>query len=88
MPEEKLRSLIKALETKEIDPLNPRMENAGAYWEVAVTAEFQAGDFITAKKFYQRLIDEYPQERRRFAAIFAIKRIDRILEGFDKEARK
>ncbi|HPO90462.1 MAG TPA: tetratricopeptide repeat protein [Victivallales bacterium] len=84
-PDEQLKSMIMSLKKRELDPTNPKMENAGTYWAIATTAEFEVGDFITAKKYYQLLIDEYPQEKRRFAAITAIKRINELLKKFDEE---
>lgn len=84
-PEEMLEAKIRSLETVELDPSNPRMENSGRYWLIATTAEFEAGDFAVARDYYQRLIDEYPQDRRRFAAFQALDRLAALTAEFDRE---
>ena len=87
-PVEMMDAMIKALETIELDPTNPRMDDAGRFWSIAVAAEFEAGDFAVAKKYYQRLLDDYPTERRRFAAIVALQRIQELEQGFEDAAVK
>ena len=71
----RLEHVVKALETMEKDPRNPFYDLAYRYWLVATTAEFEAGDFETARRFYQRMIDEYPQDIRRFGAQQALERM-------------
>jgi tetratricopeptide (TPR) repeat protein len=88
-PVDRLRAELQALEHQEVDPTNPKQDNAWAYWKIAVIAEFEAGDFTIARRFYRRLIDEYPQDIRRFAAEQALERMHAIearLRGKDGPA--
>ncbi|MCE9614608.1 MAG: tetratricopeptide repeat protein [Lentisphaerae bacterium] len=77
-PEHQLEAELKALDSMEFDPTNPKFENSGAYWKIATIAEFEAGDFATARRFYRRLMDEYPQDIRVFAAEEALRRMDGV----------
>ena len=86
LPQEMLDAKIKALATIELDPTNPWMENSGRYWDIATTAEFEVGDFALAREYYQRLIDEYPRDRRRFGALEAMQRMAALTAQFDGEA--
>jgi len=81
-PEKKLHDLIRQLETQKVDPTNPFFENAGAYWAIATVAEFEAGDFETARKYYQKLLTEYPVDSRIFATKQALKRMDGVEAKF------
>jgi len=74
-PEKALRARVRSLETEEEDPLGPP-DRAIAYWQVASMAEFDAGDFATARIYYNKLIAEYPNDMRLFAAKTALKRMD------------
>ena len=74
-PEKALQARVRSLETEEEDPLSPP-DRAIAYWQVASMAEFDAGDFATARAYYNKLIAEYPNDMRLFAAKTALKRMD------------
>lgn len=74
-PEQRLAAQIKALETTELDPSNPMMDHASAYWKIASIAEFEAGDFAAARRYYRKLVDEYQTDQRRFAAQQALARL-------------
>jgi tetratricopeptide (TPR) repeat protein len=50
----------------------------GMYWNIGIIAEFEVGDFEIARKFYNRIITEYPTEQRVFSAKYALKRLDRV----------
>jgi len=76
LPKERLAYSIKALDSIEIDPTNPKRDKAGAYWRIASEAEFRAGDFDTARKYYNLLIREYPIDQRVFPAKLALERMD------------
>jgi tetratricopeptide (TPR) repeat protein len=69
---------IKALESRPMDPTNPKDDYAQPYYQIACAAEFEVGDFATARKYYQKLIDEYPVDVRGAAAHTALKRMDQI----------
>ena len=75
-PEKRLDAEIKALDKAELDPNNPRSDFSGAYWKIASLAEFRAGDFSVARKFYKKLMDEYPTDQKRFASEKALERMD------------
>ena len=77
-PEERLKAKIASLEAKELDPTNPYSDNASLYWEIATIAEFEAGDFATARKYYKGFVDEYPQDQRRWGARLALTRLDEV----------
>ena len=80
-PDETVACMVKAFETTEVDAANPRQEFAGTYWSIATTAEFEAGDFATARRFYKRLIDEYPVDQRVQGAYDGLKRMDAVEAG-------
>jgi tetratricopeptide (TPR) repeat protein len=77
-PAKRLAAEINSLETTEIDPTNPFTEFAWAYWNIATIAEFETGDFTTARKYYRRLIDEYPTDIRTYGARQALLRMDAV----------
>lgn len=74
-PEKALGARLRSIETGEEDPLSPP-DRAIAYWQIASMAEFDAGDFAAARKYYNRLIAEYPNDMRVYAAKLALKRMD------------
>ena len=76
--EKRLDYELKAYETAEIDPNNPFQDNSWRYWLLATMAEFDAGNFDLARKFYNKLLDEYPQDIRKYGAQQALKRMDRV----------
>ncbi len=74
-PAARLRAEIESVRVKEIDPLSPYSDNAAVYWRIASIAEFEAGDFRTARQFYAKLIEEFPTDQRKFGAQKAIVRM-------------
>lgn len=48
---------------------------APAYWRIATLAEYRLGDVATAKTYYQRILDEYPNDQRSFGAKMAMERM-------------
>lgn len=64
--------------TAEVDPLNPGQELAGTYWKLATLAEFEAGDFETARTYYRKLIEEYPRDQRVFVAKQELRKMDEL----------
>ena len=75
-PELRLQAEIMSLKTTEVDPSNPFNEFAWAYWNIATVAEFEVGDFATARAYYQRLLREYPNDIRVFGVKQALRRMD------------
>jgi tetratricopeptide (TPR) repeat protein len=87
-PEKQLNAQIKSCEQEEIDPLNPGTDKAIVYWGVATTAEFDAGDFETARKYYRLLIEQYPSDLRVFGAKQAITRMDELEAKLRAESKQ
>jgi tetratricopeptide (TPR) repeat protein len=77
-PEARLNAEVRSLETQESDPSNPKQDNSWPYWKIAVIAEFEVGDFATARRFYRRLVEEYPHDTRRYGAEQALRRMDAL----------
>ena len=75
-PEKQLQCAVRGLETQTVDAQSPFFENAGTYWATATLAEFKVGDFTTARKYYRKLIDEYPVDARVFPCRNALERMD------------
>jgi len=67
-----------ALETKEVDPSDPYLEFAWDYWNLATLAEFEVGDFESARSYYQLLIETYPNDIRIYGCKQALKRMDAL----------
>ena len=78
IPEKRLWAEERSLETTEVDPTNPFTEFAWQYWNLATIAEFEVGDFDTARKYYRKLIEEYPTDIRKYGAKQALKRMDEV----------
>jgi tetratricopeptide (TPR) repeat protein len=76
--EKRLDYMIKAMQSREVDPRTPFFELSTAYWNIAYAAEFEAGNFAVAREYYHRLIDEFPRESRVFAARKALARMDAV----------
>jgi tetratricopeptide (TPR) repeat protein len=77
-PEKRLAAELRSLENREMDPTNPNMDNAAVYWTVACVAQYEVGDFATARKFYKLLLEEYPADVRSFGAKQALKGMDEL----------
>jgi len=73
--DDQLAARLKELETLELDPTSPFIDNSWRYWQIATTAEFLAGNFDVARAYYQLLIDEYPVDVRTYSAEQAILRM-------------
>ena len=84
-PEKEFQAKLQAFNTREVDVTNPFYDNSWRYWNIAASAEFEAGDFDTARKYYTLLIQEYPQDIRVFSAKQAIERMEHIEETMRKE---
>jgi tetratricopeptide (TPR) repeat protein len=84
--EKRLDYMIKAIETREVDPRTPFFELSTAYWNIAYAAEFEAGNFEVAREYYHRLINEFPRESRVFASRKALARMDAV-EAAVREGR-
>ena len=86
-PQKKLAELVASLEFREIDRGNPNELLVWNYWEIAVAAEFDAGNFPVARAYYQKIIQEYPSDLLVFRCRQALKRMD-FVEGELRAGRK
>ena len=84
--ERRLAFALEERRTAEIDPTNPVQDLSLAYWRIATLAEFEAGDFATAREYYRRLIAEYPQQQHVFLAKQELKRMDELEAAIRREA--
>lgn len=73
---ERLDAEIASLEATEMDPTNPYNEFSWQYWNLATIAEFELGDFDTARHYYRKLLEEYPRDRRIHGVKVALRRMD------------
>ncbi|NCD33952.1 MAG: tetratricopeptide repeat protein [Spartobacteria bacterium] len=78
LPVERLAAEEAALQHLPKEEGNPFYDSSSKYWKLAVVAEFEAGDFDTARMYYQRIIEEYPQDIRVFGAQQAIDRMNQL----------
>jgi len=62
----------------EVDPSDPYLEFAWAYWNLATIAEFEVGDFDSARKYYKLLLEKYPTDIRVYGCKQALKRMDAL----------
>lgn len=76
--ERRLHAEEMSLKTTEVDPTNPFTEFSWQYWNLATIAEFEVGDFEKARYYYQKLIEEYPQDIRVYGSKQALKRMDEL----------
>jgi tetratricopeptide (TPR) repeat protein len=83
-----LEAEVKTLTSHEIDRANPFIENSWSYWKIAVTAEFEVGDFELARKYYRKLMDEYPQDIRCYSCEEALLRMDATEKRLRKELKQ
>jgi tetratricopeptide (TPR) repeat protein len=68
---------LKSHETQLQNPLAPS-DPSFSYWSLAVRAEFDMGDFDTARHFYEKLISECPNDIHVFAAKKALRRMAEV----------
>lgn len=66
---------IKSVETKEIDPTNPNQNLAFDYFRIGLEAQFDVGDFKTARLYYQKFVTEYPNDQKAFTIKMQLKRM-------------
>ena len=76
--EKRLLAEKNSFETTEVDPSDPFIEFAWAYWNLGTIAEFEVGDFDLARKYYQLLIDKYPKDIRVYGCKQALARMDAL----------
>ena len=67
-----------AFEKTEVDPSDPSVEFAWAYWNLACISEFELGDFERARRYYKELIRLYPTDIRVYGCKQALRRMDEL----------
>lgn len=77
-PGQRLEAELKSFELTEVDPSDPYLEFAWAYWNLATLAEFEVGDFDLARKYYRLLLEEYPTDIRVYGCKQALLRMDEL----------
>ena len=87
-PEVRLRALLKAsglLEVRIGEGQGASLtELADTYWQVAVTADFDVGDFPTALKYYGLFLETAPSDQRAFTVIRLRDQLQGALGGGDE----
>lgn len=73
-----LDDAIQALETKEVDPTNPNINNVGEYYRIGLMAQYDVGDLATARKYYGKFLAEYATDQKAFNVKLELKRMDQI----------
>ena len=76
--EKRLEAEQNSFETTEVDPSDPFLEFAWAYWNLATIAEFEVGDFELAREYYRLLIENYPKDKRIYGCKQALRRMDEL----------
>lgn len=74
----RLKAEENSFATVEKDPLDPSVEYAWAYWNLATIAEFEVGDFELARKYYRELLAQYPNDIRVYGCKQALERMDAL----------
>ena len=76
--EQRLAAEKNSFETTEVDPSDPFLEFAWAYWNLATIAEFEVGDFDLARRYYNLLLEKYPTDIRVYGCKQALRRMDEL----------
>ena len=76
--EKRLAAEKNSFETTEVDPSDPFIEFAWAYWNLATIAEFEVGDFVLARRYYNLLLEKYPTDIRVYGCKQALERMDAL----------
>jgi hypothetical protein len=70
--------MIRALELTGKLPAVYAEDFSAFYWEIAYISEYEMGDFELARKYFGKLVAEYPRDNRVFIAQKELRRMDRI----------
>ena len=76
--EQRLEAEKNSFELTEVDPSDPFIEFAWAYWNLATIAEFEVGDFALARTYYNLLLEKYPKDIRVYGCKQALARMDAL----------
>lgn len=76
--DDRIAAMERSIAAFERDPTVPFYELSSAYWNIAYAAEFEAGNFPVARKYYGLFLKEFPNEDRAFGCRQALARMDRV----------
>jgi outer membrane protein assembly factor BamD (BamD/ComL family) len=85
-PRQRLDSMIESLQSLETDPRHPELNLAATYWQIAATAEFDLGDFPAARRYYRKLIADYPTDQKTYLAQLELRHMDQVEADLRTEA--
>jgi tetratricopeptide (TPR) repeat protein len=71
-----LRAAIASVDVRQTDPANPRQNNILEYYRIGLMAQFDVGDFATARRYYQKFLTDYPRDQRAFTVELLLKHLD------------
>jgi tetratricopeptide (TPR) repeat protein len=74
---EALAAAIASVESKEADPANPQANTILEYYRIGMMAQFDVGDFATARAYYAKFLAEYPRDQRAFVVRLLLEHLDR-----------
>lgn len=77
-PDKRLAAAFRVLELTEEDPINPHFDVSYNYWTIAQIAQFDVGDFTTARAYYKKFLNDYPNDQRVFTIHHLLEEMDRI----------
>lgn len=82
-----LEADIKSVDTKEIDPTNPNQNYAFDYYRVGMEAQFDVGDFKTARYYYQKFLENYPSDQKAFNVKLMLKEMTQLENDIKAELK-
>ena len=85
--DQRLDAALQEWKAAEGDAADPLVDRSWTYWRIATIAEFDAGDFATAREFYGKLIANYPTEQKVFLARQELQRMDNLESRLRQEAK-
>lgn len=84
-PDEALKHALASMNAQESLPgMVDDTDRSWTYWNIATLAQYEAGNFDTAREYYQKLIDEYPTDQKVFLAkqnLLTMARVERELSS-------
>ena len=86
-PDKEVQTRIRSMELKQRQAVDKHLDVSGSYWSIATRAEFELGDFGIARKYYRKLIDEYPADTRVWGAKLALERMDKLEAELKKQVQ-
>ena len=57
---------------------NPAANNILEYYRIGLMAQYDVGDFATARHYYHKFLEEYPTDQRAFNVKLELARMDQL----------